>query len=86
MILSHFSGWFIFEIQLICLTNIHGISSDALAAGAIWVQLETTTAAIQQGWICVTVKLRGANISTFFFHICPRDLSNFEGIFFIRTY
>merc|ERR1719233_1647069 len=54
-ILSNLSGWLIFELQIMAIANIKGISTSALAAGAIWVQSETTLAAIQQGWINVTV-------------------------------
>jgi len=37
------------------IANIHGISTPALAAGAIWVQSETALAAIQQGWMQITM-------------------------------
>jgi len=53
-LLSYFSGWFIFELQIMMLANIRGISPAALAAGAIWVQSETTLAAIQTGWLSST--------------------------------
>jgi len=51
MVLRNFAGWFIFELQLMGMANIRGISNDALAAGAIWVQFESATAAAQTGWI-----------------------------------
>ena len=31
MICTLFSGWFIFELQIICLAHIHGINANALA-------------------------------------------------------
>eukprot|EP00928_Gymnodinium_smaydae_P029431 TRINITY_DN22170_c0_g1_i1.p1 TRINITY_DN22170_c0_g1~~TRINITY_DN22170_c0_g1_i1.p1 ORF type:complete len:520 (+),score=59.05 TRINITY_DN22170_c0_g1_i1:45-1562(+) len=49
--LGFFAGWLIFEFQLMAMTNIQGISSDALAAGAAWVQVESSLAAAQDGWI-----------------------------------
>jgi len=54
-ILGNFSGWLIFELQIMAIANIRGISTSALAAGAIWVQSETTLAAVQQGWIQTTM-------------------------------
>jgi len=54
-ILSNLTGWLIYELQIMAIANIKGISTSALAAGAIWVQSETTLAAIQQGWINVTM-------------------------------
>lgn len=51
MILVFFSGWFIFEFQIMAITDIQGISKDALAAGAVWVQVESSLAAAQDGWI-----------------------------------
>jgi len=54
-ILGNFSGWLIFELQIMAIANIRGISTSALAAGAIWVQSETTLAAVQQGWIQITM-------------------------------
>jgi len=54
-ILSNFAGWLIFELQIMAIANIRGISTPALAAGAIWVQSETTLAAVQQGWIQITM-------------------------------
>ena len=50
-IISNFMGWFIFELQLVFITRIKEINKAALAAGAIWVQTESTMAAIQSGWI-----------------------------------
>eukprot|EP00401_Gymnodinium_catenatum_P017041 CAMPEP_0117568914 /NCGR_PEP_ID=MMETSP0784-20121206/58388_1 /TAXON_ID=39447 /ORGANISM="" /LENGTH=505 /DNA_ID=CAMNT_0005366871 /DNA_START=13 /DNA_END=1530 /DNA_ORIENTATION=- len=49
--LSFFAGWLIFEFQLMAMTNIDSISTDALAAGAAWVQVESSLAAAQDGWI-----------------------------------
>ena len=34
---TYFTGWLIFELQIICLGHIAGITSSAVAAGAIWV-------------------------------------------------
>jgi Na+-driven multidrug efflux pump len=51
MILVFFSGWLIFEFQMMAITDIQGISKDALAAGAVWVQVESSLAAAQDGWI-----------------------------------
>jgi len=48
-IASNLTGWLIFELQLMAIANIGGISTSALAAGAIWVQSETTLAAVQNG-------------------------------------
>jgi len=33
------------------ITDVQGISKDALAAGAVWVQVESSLAAAQDGWI-----------------------------------
>ena len=33
-IASNFSGWLIFELQIIALTNVHGVSTAQVAAGA----------------------------------------------------
>jgi len=52
-ILSCFSGWLIFEVQIIVLANISGVPAPALAAGCIWIQLESVLASIQTGWIAV---------------------------------
>jgi len=52
-ILNCFSGWLIFEVQILVLANINGVPDAALAAGAIWIQLETVMASIQTGWISV---------------------------------
>ena len=49
-ILANFSGWFVFELQVVALANITDIPSEAVTAGAIWVQMESTLAAIQTGW------------------------------------
>ena len=48
------SGWFIFELQLVLLTNIPHVSHAARAAGAIWVNVEGTIAASMAGWIQVS--------------------------------
>lgn len=52
--ISNLCGWLVFELQVMAIANIHGISQDALAAGAIWVQMETSLAAAQDGWIRTT--------------------------------
>lgn len=52
-VVSFFSGWFIFELQLMLMAHIDGISDAALAAGAVWVTLESTLSAVQDGWIQV---------------------------------
>lgn len=49
--LSFFAGWLVFEFQVIAMANIEGISNDARAAGAAWVQVESSLAATQDGWI-----------------------------------
>jgi hypothetical protein len=43
----------VFELQLLCLTNIRGVTPSARAAGADWVTLEGVMAAVQSGWISV---------------------------------
>jgi Na+-driven multidrug efflux pump len=62
---TYFTGWLIFELQIICLGHIAEIPTAAVAAGAIWVQTESTLAAVQRGWILVTsmrtIKLMGTN-------------------------
>ena len=60
-IISNFMGWFIFELQLVFITRIKEINKAALAAGAIWVQTESTMAAIQSGWINAA-KMRVLNL------------------------
>ena len=52
-IASNFSGWLIFELQIIALTNVHGVSTAQVAASAIWVQCEQALSAAQSGWIQV---------------------------------
>jgi Na+-driven multidrug efflux pump len=52
-VVSNFAGWFIFELQILGMANIAGITPPALAAGAIWVQCESTLASIQSGWLSV---------------------------------
>lgn len=61
MIISNFSSWFVFELQIMGLANIANISKPALAAGAIWVQCESTIASIQTGWILST-RIRTLNL------------------------
>ena len=51
---SNFAGWFVFELQLMILARISGITAPALAAGAIWVMLEQCMTAVQMGWIQIT--------------------------------
>ena len=53
-IANNFSGWFVFELQLMLLARISGITAPALAAGAVWVMLEQCYAAVQTGWIQIT--------------------------------
>ena len=47
------SSWLIFELQLLALSSIRGISNEQRAAGAIWVQCEGALASSMQGWIVV---------------------------------
>jgi len=49
--LSNLSGWLVFELQMLGVANIHNVSQGALAAGALWIQFETSLAAMQIGWI-----------------------------------
>merc|ERR1719253_1839201 len=49
-LLTYWSGWLIFELQILAITNIEGISDGALAAGALWIQFEGSLASAQQGW------------------------------------
>ena len=51
--LAMLAGWLIFELQLVLLTNVKGVTASQLAAGAIWINCEGTMAAIQMGWIRV---------------------------------
>jgi len=53
-VLTCFAGWLIFELQVMGIANIPGITQDALAAGADWVQFETAMAAAQTGWLSST--------------------------------
>jgi len=53
-ILTYFSDWLIFELQIICLAHIANIPRSAVAAGSIWIQTESTLAAVQTGWLKVT--------------------------------
>ena len=61
--LHFFTGWLIFELQIICLAHIDGggIPKSALAAGSVWVQTESTLAAVQSGFLQVT-KMRTLNL------------------------
>ena len=52
-IASNFSGWLIFELQIVALANVRGVSTAQVAAGAIWVQCEQALSAAQSGWIQV---------------------------------
>jgi Na+-driven multidrug efflux pump len=45
------SGWLTFELQMLALTNVRGVSDADLAAGAIWIQAEQALSAAQTGWI-----------------------------------
>ena len=47
------SGWLIFELQLLALSSIPGMTNEGRAAGAIWVQCESALAATMAGWITV---------------------------------
>eukprot|EP00940_MAST-03C_sp_MAST-3C-sp2_P003641 g3641.t1 len=60
-VLSFFTGWLVFELQVVALTNISGIDRAAKAAGAIWVQCEGTLAAVQNGWLSAT-RIRSLNL------------------------
>jgi Na+-driven multidrug efflux pump len=60
-IANFFTSWLIFELQLICVAHIAGIPQAALAAGAVWVQIESTLAAVQTGWLQAT-KMRVLNL------------------------
>jgi len=53
-IVLYFSGWLIFELQIVAIGKISSISAAGIAAGAIWVQLESTLASVQSGWISAT--------------------------------
>ena len=53
-LIGNYMGWFVFELQLIFIARIKIINKAALAASAIWVQTESTFAAIQSGWINAT--------------------------------
>ena len=53
-LLSNFAGWFIFELQIMAVTNIQHIPDSAVTAGAIWIQMESTLAAVQTGWLQTT--------------------------------
>lgn len=57
------AGWLVFELQLMALSNVSGVSHEERAAGAIWVQLEGALAASMSGWINVSnlraIKLLG---------------------------
>lgn len=53
-VVNNFAGWFVFELQVLCLANIKDIPPAAITAGAIWVQFESTLASIQTGWLQAT--------------------------------
>mmetsp|Transcript_27716 Transcript_27716/g.67212 ORF Transcript_27716/g.67212 Transcript_27716/m.67212 type:complete len:509 (+) Transcript_27716:178-1704(+) len=53
-ILQFLGGWFIFELQMVFLSNVRGIQPAQLSAGSIWVQCEGAMAAVQSGWIQAT--------------------------------
>ena len=53
-ILGNLSGWLIFELQIVAVAKIRGITPAGLAAGAMWVTSESTMAALQCGWIQAT--------------------------------
>ena len=50
-ILFFFAGWIVFELQLVLLANISQIPHEAVTAGAVWVQMESTLGAVQTGWV-----------------------------------
>jgi len=54
-ILNNVTGWLIFELQILAMANIHGITDNAIAAGAIWMQSESVLGSIQTGWIQITM-------------------------------
>jgi len=54
-LLANWCSWLVFELQLMAMANISGITTEALAAGAIWVNFETAMAASQEGWMTSTV-------------------------------
>jgi len=64
---TSFSTYLIFELQIVALGHIANIPQEAVAAGAIWVQTESTLAAVQRGFLQVTrmrtLKLMGNNDS-----------------------
>eukprot|EP00658_Telonema_sp_P-2_P028635 TRINITY_DN21906_c0_g1_i2.p1 TRINITY_DN21906_c0_g1~~TRINITY_DN21906_c0_g1_i2.p1 ORF type:complete len:554 (+),score=131.34 TRINITY_DN21906_c0_g1_i2:17-1678(+) len=53
-LLSNFSNWLLFELQILAMANISQIPEKAITAGAVWVQMETLIAATQSGWCAVT--------------------------------
>ena len=55
------ASWGIFELQLVLLTNIRGIPSAGLAAGAVWINAEGALASVQAGWIAVA-KMRSLKL------------------------
>jgi len=56
--LSNLAGWFVFELQMMILANIAGISPEALAAGSAWIQMESAFAAQQEGWLqCMQMRV-----------------------------
>ena len=50
-LVGNYMGWLIFELQLIFIAKIKIMNKKGLAASAVWVQSESTFAAIQSGWI-----------------------------------
>eukprot|EP00939_MAST-03C_sp_MAST-3C-sp1_P005287 g5287.t1 len=60
-VLSFFTGWLVFELQIIALANISHIDKAAKAAGAIWVQCESLLASVQNGWLSAT-RIRTLNL------------------------
>jgi len=53
-ITNNLLGWFIYELQMVGIANISGISVEAIAASALWVTFESTFAQIQTGWVRAT--------------------------------
>ena len=53
-LLSFFTSWLVFELQIIALAHIPRVPHAAVSAGAIWVNLESMIAAVQKGWLDVT--------------------------------
>jgi len=49
-LLANSAGWLVIELQILAITNIRGIPEAALAAGALWAQLEAALSSLQVGW------------------------------------